>query len=331
MSVKSVVKTFVIEANNLTKTFAGGVVAVSGLDLRVERGAVYGLMGRNGAGKTTTLRLLMGLLRPDHGTARLLGTDLTSAPRPVRARVAYVSQAQQLPGWMTLAELCRYLSHFYDQWNDALASDMARRWGLPEHRPVGQLSGGEQRKVAILLALVPQPEVLLLDEPAAGLDPIARRQLVDELVSIVARGEGSTVLFSTHIISDLERIAEFVGIMDRGRLLMSARLDELQANMRRVQIIFPGDASPSHFTLAGSLRCSRSGSVITAITPLPDSQQIESLRRMPGVRVQVFPLGLEEIFIELVAQERLGESNNNDWKPQDQDAGSRTNATIESE
>lgn len=291
-----------IQANNLTKTFSGGVVAVNGLDLEVARGSVFGLMGRNGAGKTTTLRLLMGLLSPDRGSVRMLGEDMATAPRALRARIAYVSQSQQLPGWMTLNELCRYASHFYDRWDEGMVRDLARRWDLPMDRPVSRISSGEQRKSAILLALAPSPEVLLLDEPAAGLDPVARLDLVNELVSIMARQEECTILFSTHIISDLERIAEHVGIMDRGRLLTTSRLDELQSNVRRLQIIFPGDAPPRRFAIPGALRTETSGPVVTAVTRLADVDFLESIRALPGVRIQVYPLRLEEIFLELLGQ-----------------------------
>lgn len=297
-------KDYAIQTSDLTKTFSGGTVAVSGLDLQIERGAAYGLMGRNGAGKTTAVRLLMGLLRPDHGSARLLGSDFCSAPRPVRARVSYVSQTEQLPSWMTLEELSRYASQFYDRWNDALARDLAKRWALPSKRAIGQLSSGEQRKAAILLALAPQPEVLLLDEPAAGLDPLARRELVDELVTVMTRGNGCTILFSTHVTNDLERIAEFVGFMDRGRLILNAKLDELQASTRRVQIIFPGDSAPPNFSVPGVLRMESSGSVVTAITRHADFQFFEALKTRPGVRVQIFPMSLEEIFLEFAGQNR---------------------------
>jgi ABC-2 type transport system ATP-binding protein len=295
-------KQFAIQANNLTKTFSGGIVAVNGLDLQVERGAVYGLMGRNGSGKTTTLRLLMGLLRPDSGHAKLLGEDMATASRSLRARIAYVSQSLQLPGWMKLSDLCRYVAHFYDRWNEPLATDLARRWALPQDRPVGQFSNGEQRKAAILLALAPQPEVLLLDEPAAGLDPLARRELIDELIGAMAQEEGCTILFSTHSVSDLERVAEYVGIMDRGHLVASERLDELQTQVRRIQVIFPGDSIPDHFSIPGSLRCERAGPVLTAITRVADSESLEALRKKSGVRVQVFPMRLEEIFIELLGR-----------------------------
>jgi ABC-2 type transport system ATP-binding protein len=150
--------------------------------------------------------------------------------------------------------------------------------------------------------LAPQPEVLLLDEPAAGLDPIARRELVEELVSVISRGDGCTLLFSTHVTADVERIAEYVGFMDRGRLLLSARLDDLQAGTRRVQIIFPGEAAPKNLAIPGAVRVETAGPVVTAITRHADYQYFESLQTRPGVRVQVFPMNLEEIFIEVISQ-----------------------------
>ena len=298
---------FAIEAADLTKTFPGGVVAVNGLDLAVPRGSVYGLIGRNGAGKTTTLRLLMGLLRPDRGAARVLDRDLWTAPREARARVAYVSQAQQLHAWMTLVELARYVSPFYPRWDDEEAGRLADRFGIPDDYPVGYLSGGEQRKVAILLALATRPDVLLLDEPAAGLDPVARRQLVDELIEAVSRGDGMTVLFSTHILTDLERVAEHVGIMDRGHLVTSSRLEDIRSSTKRVQVIFEGSAAPADFAIPGALRSRAEGPVVTAIVRLADDAQLEPVRRIPGARVNVFPLGLEDIFIELFGPEEADE------------------------
>lgn len=292
----------VVETENLTKTFGPGVVALSGLDLEVERGAVYGLIGRNGAGKTTTLRLLMGLLQATHGAARVLGKELRHARTADRARVAYVSQSHQLPSWMTLSELCRCAAAFYSNWDSDFARSLARRWNLDWTRPVARFSGGEQRKAAILLALAPRPEVLLLDEPAAGLDPVSRRELIEELIGLLSQGDGCTVLFCTHILSDLERIAEWIGILDRGRLLLNGRLDELQNRMQRVQIIFPGETSPPQLTIPGAFSCHIAGPVVTAVLQMIDLDQIEKIRRWPGVRVQLFPMGLEEIFLEMVGR-----------------------------
>ena len=289
----------VVVADNLSKTFSGGVVAVNGLDMSVPRGAVYGLIGRNGAGKTTALRMLMGLLRPGGGSASVLGRNMWTAPREHRERVGYVSQEQQVHGWMTLDELCHYCAHLYARWDPACARRLADRFDLASGRQVGLMSGGERRKVAILLAMASLPEVLILDEPAAGLDPIARRELVDELVDALSNAEGRTVIFSTHIISDLERIADHVGIMDRGRLVTSSRLEDLQTSTRRVQIIFEGDAPPADFRLQGAVREERSGPVVTAIVKVLSETQFDEVRAKYGARVNVFPLGLEEIFIEL--------------------------------
>jgi ABC-2 type transport system ATP-binding protein len=296
-----------IQAANLSKTFKGGVVAVSGLDLEVPRGAVFGLIGRNGAGKTTTIRLLLGLLRPDQGTARILGHDLWETPRSVRARVAYVSQAQVLPGWMSLAELARYAAHFYERWESVHVRDLARVWNLPWNRPVSTMSGGEQRRAAVLMALAAHPEVLILDEPTVGLDPIARREVVDCLVSRLGQGGECTILLSTQIISDLERIVDYVGIMDRGRMMSAARLEHLQQTIRRVQVIFPNPSPPSDFVVPGAMRSQVTGPVVTAVAQVANDEQLDPVRRMAGVRVHVFPLGLEEIFIELFGRAERSE------------------------
>lgn len=290
-----------IQTRNLSKTFPGGTVAVSGLDLEIQPGSVFGLLGRNGAGKTTAMRLLMGLLRPDQGEALVLGHSMWNASRSVRSRISYLSQSQQLPGWMDFRDLCRYASSFYSHWNTAFAHDLARKWDISISRPLATLSGGEQRKAALAVALAPEPDVLILDEPAAGLDPISRRDLINEVIGVLARNTSATILFSTHIISDLERVAQDIGILERGRLVLHRPLDELQACYRRVQVIFPGETAPPRFTIQGAARCRAAGPVVTGVTEYFDLEHIESLKRWPGVRVQVFPLSLEEVFLEICA------------------------------
>ena len=288
-----------ITASDLAKSFRE-TIAVNGLDLSVPRGSVYGLIGRNGAGKTTTLRMLMGLLKPVRGSAKVLGHELWNAPREVRQRVAYVSQEQQLPPAKSTAELCLDLSRLYDRWDFALAGKLAKRFGIRVEAPMAALSGGDQRKVAVLLAFAANPDVLILDEPAAGLDPIARRQLMEEIVDFLGDGGERTVLFSTHIIEDLERIAEHVGIMDRGRMLAAGRLEDLQSGVRRVQVIFNNPTVPEGFRLPGAMRSKTEGPVFTAVARIESPHQLDEIRALPGVRVSDFPLGLQDLFIELL-------------------------------
>lgn len=288
----------VIETRDLTKTFAGRVVAVSGIDLTVPAGTVFGLLGRNGAGKTTTLRLLMGLLRPDRGSASVLGSNLWSAPRQLRQRVAYVAQTLQLPGWMTFSDLCFCQSRLNEGWDDGLAQKLVQQWDVPVDRPMAMLSGGQQRQTALVLALAARPQVLLLDEPAAGLDPVVRRGLLQCIVEALSSDLGCTVLFSTHIITDLERIVDHVGIMDRGRLVLNTRLDELLQSSRRVQVVFDEPGPPEGFAIPGARRCRIEGPVVTAVVQWTHDDQLADLQSWRGVRVNVFPMNLEDIFLE---------------------------------
>ena len=289
----------IIEARSLTKIFREGFVAVKDLNLAVKRGAVYGLIGRNGSGKTTALRLLLGLLRPDRGVAQILGWNFWEAPRAVRERVAYVSQTQRLPGGMTLEDLCRSLKYFNQKWDQNHARDLARRWSLPWKRPVGSLSNGEHCRAALLLAFAGRPEVLMLDEPAAGFDPVARRELISQILDAVTQSDGCTVLLSTHIISDLERIADHVGIIDHGRLELSTPLEDLLNQTKRVQIIFETGESPEQFAVPGALHMRCEGAVLNAVVRWTNGSELETLRASTTARFQVFPMNLEEIFMEL--------------------------------
>jgi ABC-2 type transport system ATP-binding protein len=286
-----------IETRGLSKVFPGGIAAVNNFDLRVRPGSIYGLVGPNGAGKTTILRLLMGLLRPQEGDAWILGENMWRASREVRSRVAYVAQVQPLHNWMTIDEICRYASRLYERWDQSSARSLAERWQLPWDRQIGRLSGGDQRKAALLLAFASRPEVLLLDEPAAGLDLMARRSVLEELIELVSHGDGCTILISTHLLEDLERIIDGIGMMDQGRLMISSRLEDLQSSVKRVQVVFDGETVPSGFAVPGAFWTETSGPVLTALTQLANESQLDSIRYLPKARLQVFPLNLREIFL----------------------------------
>jgi len=325
-------RNLVIEARGLTKSFRRGERAVDGVDLEVPAGAALGLIGRNGAGKTTTMRMILALLRADAGTARVFGHNLWTAPASVRERVTYVSQDQNLYPWMTVAELCRFASTQYSRWDAGYAGRLARAFDVPVGDPVGVLSGGERRKASILLALAARPDLIVLDEPAAGLDPVARRELIDALVDILAERPDGTLLFSTHIISDLERIVDHVGIMDHGRMVVSGAVDDLKTRTRRLQLVFDDGRVPPGFRLPGAKRLEIDGPVVSAIVELRDAHdapagaagsgsgsgtgtdvvgagtagaaiseaELEALAAKYGARLHLFALGLEDIFIETV-------------------------------
>jgi ABC-2 type transport system ATP-binding protein len=295
-----------IETSQLTKVFPGGIAAVESFDLRVRAGTIHGLVGPNGAGKTTLLRLLMGLLQPQQGEAWILGENMWRASRAVRSRVAYVAQVQPLHNWMTTAEICRYASHLYERWDQSYARALADKWQLPWTQQIGRLSGGEQRKCALLLGFASRPEVLLLDEPAAGLDLMARRSVLEELIDLVSCGDGCTILISTHLLEDLERIVDGVGMMNSGRLILSSRLEDLQSTVKRVQVVFSGECVPDEFSIPGAFWSERSGPVLTALTQLANEAQLDSVRYLPNARVQVFSLNLREIFLAFFEKDSRG-------------------------
>jgi len=295
-----------LELDSVVKTCERRTLALDRLTLAVPRGSFCGLLGRNGAGKTTALRVALGLLRPDEGRARILGEEYATAPPELRARVAYVPQEVRLPARFTVSELALYLAGMYPGFDRARARLLAKRLEVPWERKVGTLSVGNRRKAACLLALASGARVLLLDEPAAGLDPIARRELSDVLIEMLsdelaAADEGLTVVLSTHLVGDLERLASRVAFVDEGRVVLSEAIEALLAGFRRVQVVLDDvEKAPSRLELPGVRHVRRSGSVIHAVVELPSEGALEPLRRTPGLRVEAFPLTLEEVFVEVV-------------------------------
>jgi ABC-2 type transport system ATP-binding protein len=287
---------YAINIQGLSKRFRS-VQAVDQLDLQVSRGEVYGLLGRNGAGKTTTIRLLMGLLNPTAGEARVAGINMHSATPEERQRVAYVSQSQMLYRGHTGEEHAHMLSRLYAHWDAEYARATADHFSLDLSRVVGALSGGQQRILAVVLALATRAEVLLLDEPAAGLDPLARRKLIEALSEMLVDSAERTVLLSTHLVDDVERIATQVGFMDSGSIQLSRPIEELRERMRRVQIVATGDALPAGISVPGTIRETREGVVLTSLCSLPSPDALQPLETRSDLRVQSFPMSLEEIFI----------------------------------
>lgn len=237
----------ILRTHGLTRAFHE-VKAVNGVDLELRRGEVYGFLGRNGAGKTTTLRMLMGILRPDQGDIELLGQRVRRVRAAQKQHLGYVSQEQVFYPWMTALELGRFVSGFYPLWDDARFQQLLRVLDVPKDRKSTQLSGGTRMKLGLALALAHRPPLLILDEPTAGLDPVARREFLDILRDQVRR-EGQTALFSSHLVGEVEEVAHRIGILHDGRLRFQGSLDTLRQSVRRVVLETPPEPLPPGLSL----------------------------------------------------------------------------------
>jgi len=284
-----------IEARGVVRRF-GTKRAVDGLDLTVPRGCIYGLLGRNGAGKTTLLRMLAGLIRPNAGDLRVRGVDPWCFTVDDRYVVGYVPERLVLPPMMRVEGIVRFCRSLYPVWDSALVDRLLGGAGIQPRQRIKSLSLGAGRMLTVALAFAHKPDVLLLDEPAGGLDVVARREFLDALLAIF-KEETSTVLFSTHILTDVERVADHVGIMVRGRMSVSEPLDRLKETVKRVRAHgtgLAGDRLPP-----GTLRAQHVGDELLATVRLTDEAALRGWAAEQGCAVEIQDLSLEDIFVEL--------------------------------
>ncbi|MBD7924030.1 ABC transporter ATP-binding protein [Xanthomonas sp. Sa3BUA13] len=283
-----------LAAHDLHLTF-GARQVLQGVDLQVARGEVVGLIGRNGAGKSTLLACLLGLLQPQCGQAQVFGGPALRLDDARKAQLGFVPQQPQAFGWMRVQELLAFAAQLYPHWDAQRADALLRRWELDRTQSIGKLSPGQAQRLALVRALAARPALLVLDEPASALDPVARRDLMREIVTETCDA-GTTVLFSSHIVSDLERVASRVAFLNQGRLLLDQPLDELKDRVLRIGI--PASAAVAlEAPLRGELarRHAADGGVVVVLhaTELPSA-----LLTVPGIRID--RLGLEDLFIEVV-------------------------------
>jgi ABC-2 type transport system ATP-binding protein len=289
---------YAIEADALRRSF-GSSEALRGLTLRVPRGSLYGFLGRNGAGKTTAIKIIAGLLKPDSGTVRVLGIDPFAFTPDDRRRVGYVSEKQILPAHMKVGALVAFTASFYPAWDHELARRLLDRFRLDRKKRIADLSQGGQRQVAFLLALAQRPELLILDEPASTLDVVARREFLDEVLELL-RQDGPTVFLSSHILSDVERVADQIGIVADGVLRVSEPLDTLKETVKRVRF-HSFSNGPGTFSLPGAFRTTRSadGRELLVTARIPDEGYLARAAQAAGASYEIEDMGLEEIFVEL--------------------------------
>lgn len=279
-----------VELSGVSLGYAKGDMVLQGLDWQLLPGQVVGLLGRNGAGKTTLLEALLGLREPQQGRMRLFGEEVQQLSDAARARIGYVPQQSDLFENFTPAQLLAYFRSFYPRWNAARVEGLLSRWDIPREQAIRKLSGGQQQRLSIIRALAHEPDLLVLDEPVASLDPVGRRDFLRELVEQVL-DRGTTVVFSTHILSDLERVAFNLAFLSEGRIALQAPLDELLEQVRS----FSGSVSEMAALMA------RLGAQPLKRTPLEAGRE-RVLARLPAgsaAPAQAQPVNLDELFAEL--------------------------------
>ncbi len=229
----------VVRIEGLVRRFRRAA-ALDGVSLRVRPGTVHGLVGENGAGKTTLLEHILGGYRPQAGTVSVFGQDPVKDPVAVLSRIGYLSEERDIPGWMTVRELMRYSKAFYPGWDDAYAEQKRSDFGLDPGAKIKTLSRGERAKAGLLCAIAYRPPLLLLDEPSSGLDVTARHDILEAIVRTVA-DEGRTVLFSSHLLDEVERVSDNITMLHHGKVVLDGPLDEIKENYRRATLRFGGE------------------------------------------------------------------------------------------
>jgi ABC-2 type transport system ATP-binding protein len=292
------VSTSVVTARNLGKA-VGRKIILHDVSVDVQPGSVVGIIGKNGAGKTTLMDVLLGFSPATSGSSRIFGHDSFTLPGEIRGRIGFVPQQDELVNLLDGRQHIEVTAALLGRWNRELTNHLRRTWELPMDRAVQKLSGGERQKLSILLALGHEPDLLVLDEPVAALDPISRRQFLQELLTIAA-SPGRTVLFSTHIVSDLERVADQIWIVREGALAWAGPLDHLKESVVRLNIAARRTLPPA-LPLQSVLSLRAAGRRATAVVSQWNEEALPGLRDMLDADVDVEPLNLEDLFVEFLS------------------------------
>jgi len=288
-----------VQIRGLSKRF-GKVRALDAVDLDIKRGRIIGLLGANGAGKSTLLRHIIGLYLPDSGQCTTLGCDAGQLTPAHLARIGYVHQEGELIDWMTAAQLIRYVSVYYPTWNKELEERLVREYEISLKARVGSLSPGQRQRLAILIAICFEPELLILDEPAAALDPLARAQFLDLLLHLI-QDQNRTIVISSHILSDVEKVIDHALIMKAGKIVTDASFDALREKYSRVRLTALSGPLPESLDFANVLECQRNQSAATLTVADLTPEQIEAATTKINCQAEVQPLPLEDIYRVVVA------------------------------
>ncbi|MGH9663660.1 MAG: ABC transporter ATP-binding protein [Bryobacteraceae bacterium] len=291
---------FVVDVSQLRKAFKGQA-ALNGLDLQVPAGAIFGFLGRNGAGKTTTLKISMGMLKADGGSAFLFGLPVDNSRIAVetRRRIGFITEDKELYPYMTVEQMIRFTRPFFPKWRRDLERRYLEMFDLPLKRKIPDLSKGMRSKLMLLLAISRGAELLILDEPTDGLDPVAVEEMLRELVSLSA-AEGTTILFSSHQLAEVDQIADHIAIVDRGRVVVAGLLDDLKERYARLYIVLERELPVPVDWLDGVEHVREEGRTLSILASRNVAALVEQARSLPGAHVQCFPVTLKEIFLDQV-------------------------------
>jgi ABC-2 type transport system ATP-binding protein len=290
-----------IQTRSLAKTY-GRLKAVQSLNLTVPRDGITAFLGRNGAGKSTTIKMILGIIPPTSGGGSILGLGVTDREqnRLARRRIAYVAENKPLYAYMTVAQMIRFTASFYNDWRPSIAEKLLKQYELPPDRKVKALSKGMRTKLALLLAFARRPDLLILDEPSEGLDPVGIEELLETMVACSA--EGTAVFFSSHQIAEVERIADRVCILDKGCLMVDASLDHLRESYRRIDLVFPTPPDERDFRISGVQRIKTTPHGMSVFAASNAEAVVELAHGLNANSVEVAPVGLREIFLETVKE-----------------------------
>lgn len=293
----------IIETDRLTRRFRA-TEAVHELTMAVPAGSVFALLGSNGAGKTTTLKMLVNLLLPTAGTARVIGLDSRRLGERELAQIGYVSESQKPPEWMTVAQFLDYCRPFYPTWDRELERTLLTRFDLPVDRKLQQLSRGMLMKATLLVSLAYRPKLLVLDEPFSGLDPVVREDLTAGLLETVRQGE-TTVLVSSHDIEEVERLADHVALLEAGRLRLVETTEALLARFRRVEVELQGALPRGRLPVSWLGWRQEGGRAVFVESAFQAARTERDCReQFPEATVLAHPMTLREIFISLARSGR---------------------------
>ena len=284
----------IVEIRRVTRHFDRRT-ALDDISLTVPRGGVFGLIGGNGAGKTTLIKHILGMLKPQQGTVHVFGLDPVQNPVGTLGRIGYLSEERELPGWMRVGELLSYTQAFFPNWDEAYASELREAFDLDPRALIKTLSRGQRARAGLLVALAHRPDLLVLDEPSSGLDPVVRRDILGAIIRTIA-DEGRTVLFSSHLLDEVERVADRVAIIHQGRILLTATMEEIKEQHRRVTLRFEEpQAQPP--VLVGTLSFDGQGSEWTYVCSGERMQLRRAAEAIGATVVDDAALTLDEIFV----------------------------------